>query len=154
MTYVFLSADYYNTAPYEAFSVVGFLITALAIGGFFFPIWYVQHTYRIYVYSDRVEQRSYFFPGIRNPFVVAEGCYTLYYSDLDRVCIPGHSASAIDFYRYGARSRAFFFPNAVSEHRVLIGTLLEVFPDHVEVTGKDKVIRYYRGEQDLSWWEF
>lgn len=147
--------EYYNTLPYYELSWSPFFFFAVfLVSGAGFVGWYQNHTYRILVYPDRIEQRSYLWPGIANPAPSWQGRCTLYYKELSRVRIPGGTGSAINFYRSGGTTAALYIPNGVTDRTGLVRAVLETLPDHVEITGKDKIISYYRGERELSWWEF
>lgn len=148
-------AEYYNTQPYHdiSWSPFFFLVFFL-MSGFGFIIWYQNHTYRIMVYPDRIEQRSYLWPGIANPAPSWQGRCTLHYKELSRVRIPGGTGSAINFYRSGGTTAALYIPNGVTDRTGLVRAVLETMPDHVEITGKDKIISYYRGERELSRWKW
>ena len=151
----FTYGEYYNTLPYHEISWSLLFIGCILIStGFGFVIWYQNHTYRITVYPDRIEQRSYLWPGIENPAPSWQGRCTLYYKDLGRVRIPGSINSAINFYRLGATNAALYTPYGVTDRTGFVRAVLETLPDHVEITGKDKIISYYRGERELAWWEW
>jgi len=144
-------AEYYNTQPYHDISWSPFFFFAVFLmSGFGSVGWYQNHTYRILVYPDRIEQRSYLWPGIENPASSWQGRCTLYYKELSRVRIPGGTGSAINFYRSGGTTAALYIPNGVTDRTGFVRAVLETLPDHVEITGKDKIISYYRGERELA----
>lgn len=147
--------EYYNTPPYHEISWSPFFIgVTLLLSGLGFVCWYMTHTYQVRVYPDRIEQRSYLWPGIENPIPSWEGFCTLYYKDLGRV----HIGLFTNFYRVGTTNAALSIPNGASKRTGLVGTLMETLPDHVEITGDDEIIdkvtHCYREGQELSRWEW
>ncbi len=147
--------EYYNTPPYHEISwspfFIGVTLFALGLG---FVCWYMTHTYQVRVYPDRIEQRSYFWPGLKNPIPSWQGFCTLPYSNLSRV----HIGLFTNFYRARATNAALSIPNGASDRTALVGTLMETLPDDVEITGDeeilDRIAHCYREGEELSRWHW